>query len=193
MRLIMIRNILSIIFILFCFVNPIFAESSDFLVDEFLAGKDFQNPYVAKNYDYTDIKRIAIPLELCETISTNDDTTFENKTVELKVRNDIYDGDNLILKKDDIVKAKVKYIIPNGMNGIPANIYLADFEIDGIDSSKILGTYRKAGLNRMYWVLPLKYALTPLFPLGSLTNFIKGGQSTIKPTDKIIIYYFPNW
>ena len=42
-------------------------------------------------------------------------------------------------------------------------------------------------------VYPIKWALTPIPGVGSLTNFILGGNAKITPKDKIIIYYYPEW
>ena len=167
--------------------NSVFAESSDFLVDKFLQNKKFKNPYTPIEYDFT------IPLQICERISTKDENTYENKIVRLKVRNDVYLKGQKLLAKDDIIEARVGFMIPNGMNGIPAMIYLTDFDSPALDFDKILSDYHKSGKSKIYWVLPLKWLLTPLPPTGSLTNFIKGGEATIKESDKIIIYYFPDW
>ncbi len=98
-----------------------------------------------------------------------------------------------ILRQGDIVFGKVKYIISSGLNGIPYSIVVDDFEFKNLDPNKIKSEYQKDGFNRTYLVLPLKWSLTFLPPTGSLTNFIKGGHSTISPKDKITLYYFPNW
>lgn len=173
--------------------NSVFAESTDFLVDKFLQNKKFKNPYTPIEYDFTNLTRVTIPLQICERISTKDENTYENKIVRLKVRNDVYLKGQKLLAKDDIVEARVGFMIPNGMNGIPAMIYLTDFDSPALDFDKILSDYHKSGKSKIYWVLPLKWLLTPLPPTGSLTNFIKGGQATIKESDNIIIYYFPDW
>ena len=193
MRFIMNKFCVALILIMFGVFNSVFANSTDFLVEEFLHDKNFENPYSQKEYDFTNITNIAIPLQICERVSSKDENTYENKEIQLKVRNDVYLKGKKILAKDDIINAKVGYIIPNGMNGIPATIYLTDFESSALDKDKILSDYHKAGKSKIYWVLPLKWLLTPLPPTGSLTNFIKGGQVTIKESDKIIIYYYPDW
>ena len=84
-------------------------------------------------------------------------------------------------------------MLPEWFPPVPAMIYLTDFDSPALDFDKILSDYHKSGKSKIYWVLPLKWLLTPLPPTGSLTNFIKGGQATIKESDKIIIYYFPDW
>ena len=79
------------------------------------------------------------------------------------------------------------------MNGFPAEIIVDDFEIPGIKSTQMQSTYIKKGQNRCFWVYPLKWALTPIPFVGSLTNFIKGGHARIKTKDIITIYYYPEW
>ena len=79
------------------------------------------------------------------------------------------------------------------MNGFPAEIIIEDFEIPNIKNSKLLATYTKKGQNRCFFVYPLKWALTPIPGVGSLTNFIKGGHAKVKTTDIITVYYYPNW
>ena len=79
------------------------------------------------------------------------------------------------------------------MNGFPAEIILGDFEIPNIENSKLLDNYTKKGQNRCFWVYPLKWSLTLIPFVGSLTNLIMGGHAKIKTTDVITIYYFPDW
>lgn len=79
------------------------------------------------------------------------------------------------------------------MNGFPAEIILGDFEIPNIENSKLLNNYIKKGQNRCFWVYPLKWSLTLIPFVGSLTNLIMGGHAKIKTTDVITIYYFPDW
>lgn len=79
------------------------------------------------------------------------------------------------------------------MNGFPAEIMIDDFELPGIKQSQLMGGYVKKGQNRCFWVYPLKWSLTLIPFVGSLTNFIKGGHVKLRPTDIITIYYYPNW
>ena len=98
-----------------------------------------------------------------------------------------------ILEKDTIINAKIETIITSGMNGFPDEIILNNFEIPGIKNSQIRNEYIKTGQNRAFWVYPLKWALTPIPFVGSLTNLIKGGHAQIKTDDIITIYYYPEW
>ena len=98
-----------------------------------------------------------------------------------------------VVGADRIYIIKDEQIVESGMNGIPYYIYLGDFEIEGLESSKIMADYHKTGLNLVYWVYPFKWALTFLPPSGMLTNLIKGGHAKITTADVITVYYFPEW
>lgn len=79
------------------------------------------------------------------------------------------------------------------MNGIPASFILGDFKFANVPAGKISDTYEVRGHDRSLWVFPLKWALTPIPPTGSATNFIKGGHAKLKTADTIRIYYHPGW
>ena len=187
------NKLLFTIFTLLIFSLSASALTNDFLVDEFLAGREFEKPETYTDYDFSDTERIPIHLHTVTDISTRDGTAQEGQIVNLKARNNVYHNGKMIVKRGEPVTAEIELIVDSGMNGIPYYIYLDNFKFPNIESSKILSSYQKSGCNRTYWVLPLKWALTPLPPTGSLTNFIKGGHARISTGDKITVYYYPNW
>lgn len=195
MRKLNINKFLLAIAVSFSIITAVYSEEfvTDFLADEYTAGKVFEKPQVLRGYDFTDTDFVAIELNSLKTLSTRDKTLHDTQEVELMVAADVYYKDQVIVKKGEIVSAKIETIIPSGMNGIPYYIYLGDFKFENLKSSKLLCHYSKGGVNRMYWVLPLKWSLTFLPPTGSLTNFIKGGHAKITAKDSITVYYFPNW
>ena len=150
------------------------------------------SPAFALDYDYSSTKAVAIELYSEKAISTKDDIV-EGERLPLRIGNDVYYNNRLILKKGTPASAKIETLITAGMNGFPAEIIINDFSIPGIDSNKLISEYSKVGQNRCLWVYPLKWALTPLYPAGSLTNFIYGGHANLKTTDKITVYYYPEW
>ena len=79
------------------------------------------------------------------------------------------------------------------MNGFPAEIIIDKFEIPNVKQSQLECTYIKKGQNRSLFVYPLKWALTPIPFVGSLTNLIMGGHAKIKTSDTITVYYYPEW
>ena len=99
----------------------------------------------------------------------------------------------IILNAGEVIPARIENVITSGMNGFPAEIIVDNFEISNINKTQLLSTYTKKGTNRCFWVYPLKWALTPIPFVGSLTNFIKGGHAKIKKSDIVTLYYFPEW
>ncbi len=187
------NKLLIILFTLIIFPLSVSAIEKDFLVDEFLAGRKFDKPETFTDYDFSDTERIPIYLRVVTDISTKDGSAKEGQIINLKAIKNVYHNDKLIVKRGEPVTAEIKLVVDSGMNGIPYYIYLDDFKFQNLKSSRILADYKKSGCNRTYWVLPLKWALTPLPPTGSLTNFIKGGHAKISTGDTIVVYYFPNW
>lgn len=143
-------------------------------------------------YDYSSTEAIPIKLSIINEVSTKDGL-IEGQKLKFKVLEDVYYENMPIVKKDDIITGTVETIITSGMNGFPAEIIVDDFEIAGINSSQLISTYIKKGQNRCFWVYPLKWALTIIPFVGSLTNFIMGGHARLKTKDVITIYYFPKW
>ena len=143
-------------------------------------------------YNFEDTFYIPIKLQVMDEVSTKDGI-IEGSLIKLKVKKNIYYNRELIVKKDTIATAKVETYITKGMNGFPAEIILDDFQIEGLDSSKILCSYSKKGISFALLVFPIKWLLTPLPPLGSLTNFIFGTNATIDDRDEVVLRYYPNW
>lgn len=164
----------------------------DELVESTLTGKIIKNPYQEYKYNYQDLKRIPIELRIIADIKSEKDIQ-EGETIVFRACHDVYAHGHKLLKKNDLVYAKVETIIKSGMNGIPASIIFGDFKFDNIDSAKVTDIYEVYGQDRSLWVFPLKWALTILPPTGSLTNFIKGGHAKLKENDTIELYYHPNW
>lgn len=144
-------------------------------------------------YNYESTYKVPIKLGIIEPITTKGETLYEGQTLQFKVLQDTYCRRKTFLKKGTIVNAKIETLISSGMNGFPAEIILGNFEIPGTKPSQLVDTYTKKGQNRCYIVYPIKWALTIIPFVGSLTNFIKGGHARIKAKDEIVIYYYPDW
>jgi hypothetical protein len=118
---------------------------------------------------------------------------YEGQKIKFRVMNTVkYEG-KYIVKIGDIIPARIENIITSGMNGFPAEITVGHFEIPNVSEGQLEDEYNAKGVNRCYWVYPLKWLMTPLYPSGSLTNFIKGGHAKVKTSDIITIYYYPGW
>ena len=176
---------------LICFTYPAYSIGKDFIVEEFLLNKNIEKPIVNDNYNYQSTKRLPIKMTVLTPIKSEKDI-FEGDNIELKVMENVFIDKKIIIKKNTICTARVETIIKNGMNGIPASIILGNFYIPDIDSNKLQNKYEKFGFDLSLLVYPIKWVLTPLPPLGSLTNFIKGGHAKISKKDIITIKYYPN-
>lgn len=173
----------------FCFAQEIIKDE---LVETTLKGKIFDNPYKPYKYNYESTKSIPIRLAIISDINSEKEVT-EGQNVVFTVQNNVYYKGRKILSKGDLAHAKVHTIIKSGMNGIPASIVFGDFKFENLENAKITNSYEKFGQDRSLWVFPLKWALTPLPPSGTLTNFIKGGHAKLKTKEVFEIYYHPEW
>ena len=143
-------------------------------------------------YDYTSTKNIPIKLSITEEISTKMPIT-EGQIITFIVQNDAaYEG-RTVVKKNELVTGRIETITTSGMNGFPAELTIDNFKIPNINKTQLISTYTKKGQNRCLWVYPLKWSLTWIPFVGSVTNLIKGGHARIKPSDTIVIYYYPEW
>lgn len=143
-------------------------------------------------YNYESTLEIPIKLSVQEEIKSEKDI-YEGQVINFKVVNSVLYNNNYIVKRGDVVPAKVKVTIKPGMNGIPGSIIFDEFKVQGISQSKLTGHVEAFGQDRSYLVFPLKWALTILPPTGSLTNFIMGGHAKLKTNKIITIYYHPEW
>lgn len=191
------RLSLKIFFLFLITFFSIQSSYSEILHDEFvenyLSDKEIAPVTTNLDYDYTEFDRIPIKLQTLEKISLKNNNLYENKKIKLKVKQNVKYNNKVILKQGTIATAEIQTYMTRGMNGIPGSIILDNFEIPGIDKAKLKSTYIKKGLSLTIFVLPLKWALTPIPGVGSLTNFIIGGNANINDKDTIIVYYYPNW
>lgn len=176
--------------------NTAFAsvQVKDEFVEAYLSRKTFTQPAPHLEYNYEDTDRVEIPIQITEKISTAGKyRTYEGKTLDFTVKENVYYKNKLILPQGAKITGKVEILTTKGISGIPGEIFISDFEIPGIKSSQIMEPISKRGQNRTLWILPLKWALTPLPPLGSFTNIIVGGDGVLKPKHTLKLYYYPNW
>lgn len=168
--------------------------SAELIQDEF-ANETLENAmpaYTHTKYDYTNTD--VVPIKLCIAKDINSEAElYEGQVVEFRALRHATYKNKIIIKRGQIVPAKVKLIITSGMNGIPASIIFEDFKINGVEPEQLSDTYEVFGQDRSLIVFPLKWLLTILPPSGSLTNFIKGGHAKLKTNKTITIYYHPNW
>lgn len=181
-------------FILFFYAQCVYSQEllDDDFVNETLKNADIKKAYVNTNYNYEDLECIPIKLKVAKEISTKKDLQ-DGDIAKFYIRQDVKYNKHIILRKNTPVTAKVRTYVTRGMNGIPGELVLDEFTIPNIDSNKIKGPYIKKGLDLSILVFPLKWALTPIPFVGSVTNLIIGGHAKLKHIDTVLIYYYPNW
>lgn len=149
-------------------------------------------PKVYTDYNFESTVKIPVNLKILEEIRSETDI-YEGQIIKFKVARDVIYKDKVVIYRGTIVPAKVSVIITSGMNGIPASVIFRDFEIEGITNGQFTDSYEVFGQDRSLIVFPLKWALTPIPPTGTLTNFIKGGHVKVKKKKNITLYYYPEW
>ncbi len=159
---------------------------------EQLEKKPADKPSAHLKYNYESYVKVPIELSVTENINSEQEI-IEGQQVVFKVCRDVRYRNKTVVSAGELVPARVETIITSGMNGIPASFILGDFKFANVPAGKISDTYEVRGHDRSLWVFPLKWALTPIPPTGSATNFIKGGHAKLKTADTIRIYYHPGW
>ena len=153
-----------------------------------------EKPMTNINYNYESFDSVPVKLKVIDgDISTKKDRGFEGQILELRVKQNVKYNGKIVIKNDTPATGIVQTIRTHGMNGIPAAIIIDNIKIQGIDSKKLKSTYIEKGVNLSLLVFPIKWALTPFPPTGSLTNFIMGGNAKINKNTVITVDYYPEW
>ena len=169
-----------------CYAEPVVDEVAKTLP------RAVAQPAVYKDYNFESTARIPIKLKSMYNIKSETDV-YEGQFIDFKVAKDVLYNGKLIVRRGEIIPARISVIIPPGMNGIPASIIFRDFDIRDYAKGQISDSYEVFGQDRSLLVFPLKWALTIFPPTGSLTNFIMGGHAKLKTKKPITVYYYPEW
>lgn len=98
---------------------------------------------------------------------------------EVKIKNKVYPAGT-------IVKARIETISYNKIWGVPSDLIIGNFSIDG---KRLAGEISKTGANRSLWLYPTIYMTTLFFGVGLLLIPIRGGHAKIKPQQSFTVYY----
>ena len=183
----------KILVILFLFITciPCFAKIIEDEIAMELSSSQKQ-PLVYTDYNFESTTKIPIKIKIIEPIKSEKDV-YEGQVIDFRVIKDVLYKEKAIFKRGDIISGRISTIITPGMNGIPASIIFTDFTYEKDFSGQFMNELEIFGQDRSLFVFPLKWALTPLPPTGSLTNFIMGGHAKIKTKKPITIFYYPEW
>ena len=126
---------------------------------------------------------LVIPVRISKSFTTRkkvdegDIILFET-TKELKIKNKTYPAGTP-------VKARIETISMNKSMGVPADLTIGNFSIDGI---ALAGEINKTGANRSLWLYPTMYALTCFFGIGIFLMPIRGGHAKINLNQEFLLY-----
>ena len=123
---------------------------------------------------------IKIKNKLTTKSKPDEGTLLEFETIEaIKINNNLY-------PKGTIVKARVENVSANRTMGIPADLVVGNFLING---EPLRGEISRTGANRALWVKPVSYVGTFFFGAGALLILIRGGHAKINPNEVFTVYY----
>src|SRR5574344_527543 len=143
-------------------------------------------------FDFESIKQIPIRISITKN-STSKKGLKEGQELDFKVLNDVNLENNLKLKKDSIITARLETISLNQAFGVPADIVIDNFKVVS-DKSEINleGSIHKIGANRSLWVYPAATGGMVFFFMGALFIPIRGGHAKINTKNIYEVYYVPN-
>ena len=172
-----------------CFANEYKPELfRDELVETTLKDVSGNYPEANLDYDYSNINYVPIKVKFLETISSKGNS--EGQIVKFVVTEDIFYNNVKIVSGGTFGKARLETISPRGSMGVPADITISKFEIDGLDKKKFDGNIVKYGANLALLAGGLKYSIGTFIPgSGYVFMLIKGGNVKIKPTEVFEIRY----
>lgn len=187
------KIILTTLFFIFgitcCYSEEIITDK---FIDEQLSKIEVGKPQKVEPCDFSNIEKVEIPLRIKEKITTSFiGKSYEGQQLEFEVAEDVFYKDKLLVKKGTSATGKIEIIVTRGFAGLPAEIFMNDIKIETLDSSRINSYISKRGFSTTALILPIKWALTFLPPLGSLTNIFVGGNATLTPRRVINVNYYP--
>lgn len=174
-----------------CFADEYKPELfKDELVETTLKNVGEKYPEANLNYDYSNINYIPIKVKFLETISSKENG--EGQIIKFVVTEDIFADGKKFISNGTTGRAKLENVSPRGSLGVPADITISKFEIEGLDKKKFDGNIVKYGANLTLLAAALKYSVGSVIPgTGYLFMLIKGGNVKIKPTEIFEIRYVP--
>lgn len=158
---------------------------ADTIPDEYLNGRVLskQKP-VCKMID-ENAEIIKVSIHPVKAITTKEGLKITD-TVYFAVSKDVYNKEELFIKKDSPVSGFIELISPAERFGEPDEIELSRFLTADTKGNKIVlvGNVRKQGADRGLWVRPLYNT-----GYGMPFALVKGGRAKIKTTDEFELYY----
>lgn len=143
---------------------------------------NLEQPRSNLRYDYSDFKKYNLKLRPKDYITTKNKRLNEGDEVSFVVANNLEYKDKII-KRGDIVKARIEHISQNQSFGVPANLKVGNLKYNNIP---INGEIEVTGANRLYWVYPSYTIFMPFFGFGVFFAPIRGGHAKLRPTKEYV-------
>ncbi len=144
--------------------------------------------YVQKKYDFQNIHHTMIKVRPIKEISTKQAINAGDR-VYFSVEEDVKKEGKIIAKKGEKITARVEIISESGLYGIPADIIVGNFSLNGIPLS---GEIEKEGFTHTYWIIPVANVASFFIPFsGQIFRFVHGGHAKIK-TKETFELQFPD-
>ena len=163
----------------------------DGLVETTLQNTSSKYPEANLDYDYNDINYLPVRIRFLKKINAK--KSREGSIVEFEVMEDVHDNSGKrIIDAGTIGKARLEMISAHDGYGVPGEILIAGFDIEGLNKKRFDGDVSKHGKNLSALALGLRYSVCTILP-GShfLLLLMKGGNANIKPKDIFVIKYLP--
>lgn len=141
-------------------------------------------PYKRRKYVITEDFRPEVPIRIVNYFTTRDKPQ-EGSYIEFVTITDVKYKDKFY-PAGTKVNARIETVTDNSMNGVPADVVIGSFDING---TPLYGEITKTGADRMLWVKPLSFAVGFLGVPGLLLMLVRGGHAKIKPSEVYKIYF----
>ena len=139
----------------------------------------------AKKTRFVDFSKSEVPVKirvknLISTKTLPDEGSFvEFETIsEIAIKDKVY-------PKGTTVKGRIETMSGNGFAGVPADLVVGNFSVNGIP---LQGELQKTGKNHAAWVRPCALAGSFFFGAGLLFYLVRGGQARILPDEIYTVY-----
>lgn len=162
---------------------PIFLEKKTVISDDFMQNllKDCEHKvYEQKKYDFQNVNHLFVKVHPTKIITTKTPMNVGDE-VFFAVSKDVNYNGKILVKRGQIVTARVETISESGTYGVGADIILGNFKIGDLS---LEGEIKKEGFTHAYWVIPVSQTAGFFLPFSNyLFSFVHGGHAKIKPNE----------
>lgn len=125
--------------------------------------------------DFGKLQKTTLKIKPKENITTKDNKIREGLILSFILAED-FSHNNINYLKGTEVQARIEKVSLNQSLGVPADVEIGNFEINGLHLD---GNLKIEGANRAIWVLPVAYIGCCFFGAGLLIMPIRGGHAKL--------------